>query len=49
MYVNGQGVVPGGYVLNSLDSIWMWGDAITAKEMAHPSNLFHFELKFPGV
>ena len=38
-----------GHVLNSLDSTWMWGDAITAKEMAHPGNLLHFELKFPGV
>ena len=38
-----------GHVLNSLDSIWMWGDAITAKEMAHPSNLLHFELNFPWV
>ncbi|XP_020622538.1 RYamide receptor-like [Orbicella faveolata] len=38
-----------GHVLNGPDPIWMLGDAITAKEMAHPGNLPHFELQCLGV
>lgn len=38
-----------GHVINDVDPIWMWGDAVTAKEIAHPGNLVHSELKLVTI